>query len=75
MTTNTEKSRGRRSRRKEEGSERINVELRGSAATKWRDLKTKYGGASAALNFLVLHSNKKKLTREEALAVLGAGLK
>lgn len=72
----TEKSARRRAKaRAEQGAERINIELRGVDAKRWRDTRDKLGGATHALRYLLAIASKKTVTTEEALAVIASKLK
>jgi len=73
---NTEKSRRRRARAKAEGAERINVELRGARAERWRELVETHGGPTQALGHLIDQSEgKRELSDDALLSVLSARLK
>lgn len=64
---NTEKSRRRRAKARTQGAVRINVELRGDAAKRWSALVETHGGSTQALAYLVSHTSKRTITREDVL--------
>lgn len=68
---NTGKSRRRRAKARAKGAVRINAELRGEVAKRFKALTKLHGGPTGALNYLVtLSIGRKDMTLDEALAVI-----